>query len=234
MKHLIAVFLLLPAVAVQAQEESTPWTGSAALGLLATSGNSETTNANLSLGLNYDLDRWHHAFGAAAAGADTSGTTTAERYKANYKAKYDFTEFDYVFGLLAYEKDKFSGYDQQTTEAIGYGRRIINQDNQVLNLEAGAGFKQNDLRDNTSEDSAIVRIGGDYLWKFSDTARFTQVLAIERGSDNTYLESISAVKATLLDDLGLVFSYTIKNNSDVPVGSEKRDTFTAISLEYGF
>ncbi|NNF60085.1 MAG: DUF481 domain-containing protein [Gammaproteobacteria bacterium] len=232
MKYLVAVLLLLSAVATQAQDK--PWSGSAALGLLATAGNSETTNANLGLGLNYDLDRWHHTFGAAAAGADSAGSTTAERYKANYKAKYDFTEFDYIFGLLAYEKDKFSGYDQQTTEAIGYGRRIINQDNQVLNLEAGAGFKQNDLRDNTSEDSAIVRIGGDYLWNFSETARFTQVLAIERGSENTYLESISAVKATLLDDLGLVFSYTIKNNSEVPAGSEKRDTFTAISLEYGF
>lgn len=233
MKNFFVMLILVSAVA-QAQEESTPWSGSAALGILATSGNSDTMNANLDLGLNYDVDKWHHTFGAAAAGADSNSVTTAERYKVGYKAKYDFTEFDYVFGLLSYEKDKFSGYDQQTTEAIGYGRRIINEDKQVLNLEAGAGFKQNELRNNTSEDSAIVRLGGDYLWKFSETAQFTQVLAIERGSDNTYAESISAVKATLMENLGLVFSYTIKNNSEVPAGSEKSDTFTAISLEYGF
>ena len=158
MNKFLAVVLLVPLLA-HAQEEGKPWTGSAALGILATSGNSDTMNANLGLNLNYDVDRWHHAFGAIAAGADSNSVTTAERYKAGYKAKYDFTEFDYVFGLLSYEKDKFSGYDQQTTEAIGYGRRIINQDKQVLNLEAGAGFKQNELRDNTSEDGAIIRVG---------------------------------------------------------------------------
>ena len=221
-------------LATAAEPPPKPWSGTAGLGVLATSGNSETTNAILDLGLNYDHDRWHHSGQLAAAGADSEGETTAERYRAGYKAKFDLSEYNYLFGLINYEKDKFSGYDQQTTEAIGYGRRIINQDNQVLNLEAGAGFKQNDLRDGTSEDSAIVRVGGDYLWKFSETAQFTQVLAVERGSENTYLESISAIKATLVNELGLVFSYTIKNNSEVPVGSEKTDTFTAISLEYGF
>ncbi|MDH3645640.1 MAG: DUF481 domain-containing protein [Gammaproteobacteria bacterium] len=230
----IIVLMLLVSTAVAAEDASKPWTGSAGLGILATSGNSETMNANLTLGLNYDVNRWHHSATALAAGADTSGVTTAERYSAGYKVKYDFTEFDYVFGLVAYEKDKFSGYDLQTTEAIGYGRRIINQDSQVLNLEVGAGFKQNDLRDGTSEDSGIVRLGGDYLWNFSPTAQFTQILVAERGSDNTYLESISAIKATLMQELALVLSYTIKNNSEVPVGSEKKDTFTAISLEYAF
>ncbi len=229
---LITLTLFLLAHASQAADG--PWSGKAALGLLATTGNSETTNVNLGVTLKHDADRWHHEFGVSASGADTDGTTTAERYKGRYKAKYDFSEFDYIFGLLSYEKDKFSGYDQQITEAIGYGRRILNNDIHVLNFEAGAGFKQNDLRDGTSEDSAVFRVGGDYLWNFSETAQFTQEVAVERSSENTYLESISAIKARLLEDLGLVLSYTVKSNSEVPVGSEKTDTFTAISLEYGF
>lgn len=234
MKYLIVGLMLLAGTTLQAEQAATNWSGSAALGILATSGNSETTSSNLGLGLNYNLEQWHHEAQLLASGADTAGTTTAERYKAAYKAKRDFTEFDYLFGLLSYEKDKFSGYDQQTTQAVGYGRRIINQENQLLNLEAGAGFKQSDLRDGTSEDGAVFRVGGDYLWKFSPTAQFTQIIGVEQGSGNTYLESISAIKATLMEQLGLVLSYTVKSNSDVPVGSEKTDTFTAISLEYGF
>jgi putative salt-induced outer membrane protein YdiY len=35
-------------------------------------------------------------------------------------------------------------------------------------------------------------------------------------------------------NLALVASYVIKSNSDVPVGIEKTDRYTAISLEYGF
>ncbi|NNF66880.1 MAG: DUF481 domain-containing protein [Gammaproteobacteria bacterium] len=230
----IFVLLLISLQPVVAAESGGPWSGTAGLGILATSGNSETTNAQLDLGLKYDADLWHHTLLAIAAGADSAGVTTAERYRLSYKAKRDFTEHDYLFGLLSYEKDKFSGYDQQITEAIGYGRRLINEDTQVLNLEVGAGLKQNDLRDDTSEDSAILRLGGDYMWKFSPTAQFVQEIGIERGSDNTYFESISAVKATLMDELALVLSFTVKNNSDVPAGSEKQDTFTAISLEYGF
>lgn len=233
MRQLLAVLLIVSGAAYAAEAEK-PWSGSAALGILATSGNSDTTSSNLALAMAYNLTDWHHEAQALASGADSNGVTTAERYKASYKAKRDFTKFDYFFGLLSYEKDKFSGYDQQTTQALGYGRRILNEDNQVLNLEVGAGFKQSDLRDGTSEDGAIFRVGGDYLLKFSPTAQFSQVIGIERGSDNTYLESITAVKATLMEQLALVLSYTVKSNSDVPVGSEKTDTFTAISLEYGF
>jgi putative salt-induced outer membrane protein len=57
---------------------------------------------------------------------------------------------------------------------------------------------------------------------------------LEVGDENRYTESISALKATLVGDLALVLSYTIKNNSEVLPGIEKTDTFTAISLEYGF
>jgi putative salt-induced outer membrane protein len=45
---------------------------------------------------------------------------------------------------------------------------------------------------------------------------------------------VSAIKTGLIGALALVASYTVKNNSDVPPGSEKTDTFTALSLEYAF
>jgi putative salt-induced outer membrane protein len=79
-----------------------------------------------------------------------------------------------------------------------------------------------------------VRAGLAYTWQFSETAQFAQVIAVESGSDNTYLESVSAVKASLAQHLALVASYTIRNNSSVPVGTEKTDRFTALSLEYIF
>ncbi|MEX2125547.1 MAG: DUF481 domain-containing protein [Woeseia sp.] len=57
---------------------------------------------------------------------------------------------------------------------------------------------------------------------------------VEWGASNTYFESISAISAQLVGDLALVASYAIKNNSDVPLGSERTDTFTALSLEVTF
>ena len=41
-------------------------------------------------------------------------------------------------------------------------------------------------------------------------------------------------KTRIVGNMALVFSYVIKSNSDVPVGIEKTDRFTSLSLEYAF
>ena len=97
----------------------------------------------------------------------------------------------------------------------------------------GAGARQSESSDGMSDDDLIFRAGLDYRWEFSETAEFTQIFALESGEVNTYLESISAVRARLLGNLALVASYTIKNNSEVPVGTENTDTYTALSLDPG-
>ena len=210
------------------------WSGSAALGYLATSGNSESTSGNGNFKLGYDSGKWHHGLEAQALGASTDETTTAEAYSLRVKSKYDFTEFDYVFGLVDWNKDRFSGYDQQTSEIVGYGRRLLNTERHVWNAEIGAGARQSTLRDGSDQNEATLRGATDYTWNFSETGAFVQTLIVESGSDNTYMESISEVKARLVGNIALVASYTIKRNTSVPVGSEKRDTFTALSLEYAF
>ena len=37
-----------------------------------------------------------------------------------------------------------------------------------------------------------------------------------------------------MGNVALVASYTIKQNTDVPAGSDKTDTYSALSLEYAF
>jgi len=236
MRMILAVGLLLGQVlcAVALAQDDGPWSGKVTLGYLATSGNSDNANVNAGFALGYDRERWHHKLDATAIGATTNNQTTAEAYSLGYKAQYDFSEFNYVFGLVDWNKDKFSGYDQQISEAIGYGRRVLNNERHVLNLELGAGARQSDLRNGMSQNEAIIRGGLDYAWKLSETAIFTQDLTVESGADNTYLESVTALRARILADIALVASYTIKQNSDVPLGSEKTDTFTALSLEYAF
>ena len=80
----------------------------------------------------------------------------------------------------------------------------------------------------------IVTAGLDYTWQFTELSDFQQTFAFEIGEDNTYSESVSSLSTTIIGALRLVASYTIRHNSDVPIGTEKRDTRTAISLEYNF
>ncbi len=227
----------LPASAQQPAAASTasdPWLVKATLGYLATSGNTESSSLNSGFSVGYTAGDWMHSLEGSAINASEEGRTTAEAYALGWKSEYNLTDDNFLFGRVDWRNDRFSGYDQQLSETVGYGRRLIDTGVHVLNAEIGAGARQSDLADGTTESEGILRAGLDYRWQFSETARFTQVFAVESGSENTYLESVSALTARLVGGLALVASYTVKNNSSVPVATENTDTFTALSLEYTF
>lgn len=225
--------MLLLAVTGHAQNQA-GFSGRVALGYLATGGNTENETFSSNFDLDWNRAPWHHALTGAAVRASTDNVTTAEAYSLDWQSDYDLSERSYVFGLIAWNDDQFSGYDQQIRAVLGYGRRFIATERHALNGEVGAGARQADLRDGTNEDETILRLSGDYLWIISETAEFSQSLAIESGSFNTYTETVTRLTADIRGNLSIVFSYTIKNNSEVPVGIENTDTFTAIALEYTF
>lgn len=209
--------------------------GAVALGYLSTSGNTETTNGNTSFKVDWDIDGpWKHTWNALAITARTNDVTTAKAHAAGYKGARDINERSYLFASGDWRQDRFSGFDKQVTETVGYGNKLIETDRQTLALEGGAGAKQSDLTDGTKFDEAIVRGGLDYLLRISENAEFNQRLLLEQGDENRYTESTSALKARIVGNIALVLSYVIKNNSDVPVGIQNTDRFTAISLEYAF
>ena len=220
--------------AANAAEEEGPWSGKASLGYLSTSGNTDTTSYNTAFEISYAVNKWNHTFNAAANGAGESGTTTAEAYQAGWQSNYDVSEHSFLFGHVAWRKDRFSGVNEQLSESVGYGRRIIETPAHLLSGEIGVGHTSLDFADDTSSSSAIVTLGMNYKWTFSETSNFEQNIDVESGSDNTYIESVSAVRAKLLGDFALVLSYTVKHNTEVPVGSQKTDKLTAISVEYAF
>lgn len=232
-----AMTVAAPALAHEVEDEEGPegpWSGKARLGYLGTTGNTETTNMSGAFEVQYALEKWTHSFDAAAIYASEDKNTTAEAYTAGWKSELALSDANFLFGRLDWRKDRFSGYDQQFSQTLGYGRRLIDTDKHSLNGEVGFGARQSDLADGTSENETILTGGLYYKWALSENSEFTQDLLVEAGSENTYTVSKTAISATLVGDLALVASYTIKNNSDVPLGTEKTDTFTALSLEYAF
>lgn len=230
----IIALLVVAAPNVAAEEEESPWAGKAKLGYLATSGNTDNSNLNAGFGISYSTDDWKHAFEAVAIHSTEDNATTAEAYEAGWKSERNLSENNFLFGQLDWRKDRFSGYETQFSQTVGYGRRLIDSEIHKLNVEIGVGARQSKLIDGTDENETIIRGGLDYKWQLSETAAFTQGITIESGQENTYTESVTALSAQLVGNLALVASYTIKNNSDVLPLIEKTDTYTAISLEYIF
>jgi putative salt-induced outer membrane protein len=217
-----------------AAEPEGPWSGKASLGYLSTSGNTDTTSMKSAFEVAYEVNEWKHKLSGGGNSAEDSSVKTAEAYQLAWKTDYSFTETDYVFGLINWNKDLFGGVREQLSTTAGYGRRVLDTPSHVLNLEIGAGYRDAELSDGTSESGTIARGGLDYTWFFTENSGFNQKLNIETGSDNTYIESISEVRAKLVSDLAIVLSYTIRDNSDVPAGNVDTDKLSAVSIEYTF
>jgi putative salt-induced outer membrane protein len=226
----VAALLSVPAVA-----SAGDWSGEAAAGYLATSGNAETSSLNAKFGLNYLAGPWKNALLASAVSSSDEGSSTAERYFVGNKLDYGFTERDYVFLALEFEKDLFGGIRQRTSETVGYGRHLLLGPVHKLDAEIGAGVRQTEEQlTGDTHDDVIGRGALTYGWKISDSSAFAQLLKTESGESNTYVESVSELKLTIIGSLAAALSYTVKHNTDVPAGTEKTDTFTAVNLAYGF
>jgi putative salt-induced outer membrane protein len=224
--------LVLLAAAGHAAEATAPdaLTGKAELGYLATSGNTDTSSLNAKLQMAFELAKWRHSLNAAAVQAEDSGLTTAERYQLGVKSDYKFNEFDYLFVTVNWEQDEFAGFSQRTSEAVGYGRRLLNSERQQAEVELGVGARQTDLVLGPSVDETILRLAGKYHWNVTATSTFDQTLVVEKGDESTYTESVTAFNVKINAALSVKFSYTIKNNSVVPVGLENTDTYTAFGI----
>jgi putative salt-induced outer membrane protein len=156
------------------------------------------------------------------------------------QSDYKFNDFDYFFGLLSYEDDRFNGFQYQAKFGLGYGRRVIHTDNHELKLEIGPGYRTFKLEPAVSptttdrQNETLIRLNAGYAWKISDTSNFTEELTAEYGEDQEEWKSVTALTANINSTLAMRLSYTIKRLDKVPVGTENTDRETTMTLVFVF
>ncbi|HET7569059.1 MAG TPA: DUF481 domain-containing protein [Gammaproteobacteria bacterium] len=210
------------------------FSGSAALGYTATTGNTDTSSLDAKFGIAYGAGQWYHVLSAEKIRATDKGVTTASSLQAEQQSDYLFTPNNYVFENIGYSHDDFAGVEQRTSEAIGYGRRILHTATQTWSAQIGVGARQEDIRDDGSRNSAIVQLASDYSWQFADNSSLGEGVVVEYGTNNTRIESATSLTVKIVKDFALVLSYTIKHNTNVPGQTANTDTYTAVSLQYTF
>ena len=234
---LTAVVLMMMTYAVSAEDTSPvslSWKGNVELGIVTTTGNTETETVNAKAKIGTEREKWRHTVLLETLKSSTKGTTNAERFVINGQSDYKFSDHNYFFAMINYEDDSFSGYKSRINEALGFGRRVIGDSALTLDLEIGPGARQSKLDSGSSENELTVRGAAKLLWKVSATSAFTEDLSTDVGEDVTIIKSVTALTAQVNGSLATKITYTIKNTSDVPVGIEKTDTETAVTLVYSF
>ena len=235
-KHISAIMLALPVLVSAADKPvNNEWKGEGELGFTQTSGNTKAESLNAKLGVEKKQKKWKHKAALETLQSSADGTESANRMVITARTEYKISKKIYTFAGLRYEKDKFSGYDHQSSLSLGIGKEFINNDSHELDASLGFGYRQ-------VKDSATSNVSGDgivaanlnYLYKISKYAAFKEKLLIESGDTNTYIESETSLKMKINGNLSSKIAYTIKQNSSVPVGTKKTDTVTIIALVYGF
>ena len=237
-RRFLPLVLLLAAIPAHAQ-----LTGKGEAGLVISSGNTETETANVKLALAHERDQWKNQFGLAGLYASDEVGTTAQRWEVFGQSDYNFSPKTFWFGAARYEDDRFSGFEYQATISTGLGRKFIDSEKTKFVGTAGVGYKVFETRDAFDDAGVLIEEGDrfddivfrgtlDYEHQLTDTTSLLDKFIVEAGADNTYYQNDFSVQVKMTDVLALAVGYSVRHNTDPPIGFEKTDTLTTVNLVY--
>ncbi len=220
------------------EEEETvnPWEGSGELGLVKTTGNTETTALNLKLNFVRTGERWRHRFSGTVLTTSEDGVKENERYTIEVQSDRKLGEKSWLFGALRWDADKFGSYDPQLSLTAGYGYQLMKSEKHLLKGEIGAGYRKlEETETGFTSSEAIARFLLDDSWQVFKTTLWTNRLLVEAGSSNTFTQFNTALAVSMTDRFAIKLGFEIRNNTKVPPGdSEHTDTITSANVVYNF
>lgn len=231
---LAAAFLLtMPAAAQQATpvwETATEFE----LGAVYTSGNTDEENLRMGAGFDASREAWDYAVEFDGLRSSTDGELTAQRAYLVGTTQYNYDNDNFAQLRVSHERDKFSGFEQQSDLVISYGQLLLrDRENMTLDYTVGAGVRNSD--DGVAKtNEPILRVSTDYTWDFNDNVRFIQELSSEAGDSATVTRAESTIESDVMDNLSLRFSMRLRHQNQVPLEREKLDTETSVTVVLQF
>jgi len=255
--YALTALCLLPLVsyAVSAEDaaKKSEYTASAELGFLYKTGNTKSVDIKAGFNLKHEKDKWRStlAFNILAKKLEKTeikedGTdkkefeTTDNKWDILTQTNYTIGEEgkNYLYGNLAYEQDKFSGFESQSSLSAGWGRQWYKTETSSFFADIGPGVKYDVIREtDKSSTSLIIQAQALYTHKFNDHVQFKQYFvarqATESGENSAY-KSETSVTAQLIDSLQLKFALRIDYDTEVEPEFENTNTETSMTLIYSF
>ncbi|MEN8720068.1 MAG: DUF481 domain-containing protein [Oceanococcaceae bacterium] len=229
-------------------EIASPWSGSAALGFVASGGNTSSRSQNAEYTLKYAGADWVFSSAgklvqqrsdvtieAADGSTREESQTTAENYRVDLRTERRVDAANYLFGQAAFVKDLFGAVRTSTSQTVGYGRRLIARDTTALDLEIGAGARQEEEQTSRETNSeAIGQLALRLDTRLGERASVKQLLRVESGSDNTVTDSQTRMRLSVIGSLWAQLGFDLRHNSQTGPNESSTDTITSISLLWEF
>jgi putative salt-induced outer membrane protein YdiY len=215
------------------------WSGNAELGFIQTSGNSDTQSFNGKFNLERQLEPVTTSLNLEVLTSEEEGVSSKERYIAAVEHAYSLGKRSYVASVLAYEDDRFNGYQYQSSLSVGYGYHAWADEQGKLDLEVGPGYRRSALEErneegNKIEEEAIARASLTLLVNISESAKFTEKFTVEGGDSKIVYKSDMGIQSTLIGQLAMKINYQVKHTTEVPEDKKNTDSLIGVTLVYSF
>lgn len=225
-RSLLPIALLALAAPVSAE-----WSPTAELGVVNTTGNSDTTSANGKFALKGTDELWTHEYFLAALRAESDDELTANRLELGGKTARRLGERQYLGFAARHERDDFSAYEHQSTLALNYGAWLVKEEGHSFQIEGGPGVRHARLADGGgSESDALLRGYADYEHQITESTRFFNTLLVEATPDNTFAQNDIGIAVSINKTLALKAAFQARHNTQAPDGLERTDTLTSVNI----
>lgn len=243
---LIAAPVLQDPAAAAVAPAPPKWTGAVNAGFQATTGNSQTRQANAAANAELKREKDRITLGFLWVYGDnkndpvTNDWTLVDR-KTFGRAKYDyfFTPKTYAYGMGTAEGDLLQDIALRWNAGAGVGHQYLDNDTWKFGVEAGLTQIETDYRsagiDSTSDLSA--RVATNTAYKMNETWALAHVLeaypSLEE-TDDFYGRSDFRANASLTKNMVLSLQWVVDYDNTPAAGNDRVDQRYLLSLGWKF
>jgi putative salt-induced outer membrane protein len=216
-------------------------------GMLAASGNTNTTTFKAALTSEHEMRQWSNNYHSEIVykqnKTDTDTIVTAQRFLVSAQLDYKLpAKNNRLFIYAEYGSDRFNGFRYQSAIAAGWSAHAWKNKESQLRYSVGPGYAYSE-REFVDEEAGksydvlneiIVRASLDYSLSLSDSAKFRQFVSTEAGQETNRSRSETTLTASIIQSLAMKLSFVVIYNDGALQRNEDLSTETSIALVYQF
>lgn len=232
---------------VQSIDPDRVWGGDIELGLVLSSGNTQSTAIRTNAELMHELTDFRNKYLVQTLiqrnsqfdqeTGDKTRYTTAQRVNLVGQSNYKFYQSEHsIFGRAAYLNDRFGAFEEQGSLAAGYAMRAYQNGDDYLDLETGPGIAYQQTSDKNTSTGMIWWVAANLDYHLTESNSFRQALewSVSLDGKNSSWQSRSSLTSQVNGRLSMRLNFTVKYDSNPGQFRQKTDTETSATLVYSF
>ena len=218
----ILSFVLAGAAHAQDAKKPPPVEFSGDLGFVSVTGNTTVSTFSMNEKFVRRITKWEFKQDFGSVYGKTDGAESSNLVRAGVRADYSLAEHWALYALTAYDRNKFAGIKSRFAEGLGGVAKLIANDVNQLNVEAGYQLTQQRNLIGPDDNFSALRLASSWKHVFTKTSYFSE--AVEylpnlENHDDYRINSETAIVAPLSTHIGIKLSYVVRFSNDPPLNA---------------